>query len=288
MTFYIEFSAEICYAFLMPAPFIYSEDFSAILRPDLKGWCLHLICLKGTGGFVYNGALYAIKKNDIVIAPHPEKITSADCGDSLKVSFVYGDLKFINAQLPQNHYGIKGEHSLYAEPVIHGTAKEIELLRSDFLNIKRRLEQPDIFYFRESLGAASLQMNYDLFEAHRRRDKKLGTGSEIPQGAASVVKRLTDILASGETLTHRKPSYYADRLNVSEKYLSETVKRLTGNSVTYLINRYSGQIIASLLRDASLSVTQISYRMGFASISYFSRYTKRVLGVSPAEFRRKM
>ena len=272
----------------MLSPFIYSEDFSQILRSDLKGWCLHLICLEGTGGFVYNGSLYAIKKNDIVIAPHPERITSADKGDSLQVAFVLGDLKFINAQLPQNHYGIRGEHSLYVEPVIHGTEEEISLLRADFLNIKQRLEFSDNFYFRESLGAASLQMNYDLFEAHRRRDAELGINSDIPQGAASVVKRLTEILASGEALTHRDVSYYADRLNVSPKYLSETVRRLTGNSVIYLINRYSGPLIAKLLKDDSLSVTQIAFRMGFASVSYFSRYTKRVLGVSPAEFRRKM
>lgn len=272
----------------MQVPFIFSEDFSQIIRPDLKDWCLHLICLEGTGGFVYNGSLYAIKKNDIVIAPHTEKITSADSGDGLKVMFVLGDLKFINSQLPKNHYGIKGEHSLYAEPVIHGTDEEIELLKADFLNIKGRLELSDNFYFRESLGAASLQMNYDLFEPHKRRDIAKGLASDIPQGAASVVKRLTEILASGEAMTHREVSYYAERLNVSPKYLSETVTRLTGNSVTYLINRYAGPIISGLLKDDTLSVTQIAYRMGFSSVSYFSRYTKRVLGVSPAEFRRKM
>lgn len=272
----------------MRLPFIFSEDFSQIIRPDLKGWCLHLICLEGTGGFVYNGSLYAIRKNDIVIAPHPESITSADSGKALRVLFVLGDLKFINSQLPQNHYGIRGEHSLHAEPVIHGTEEEVALLKADFLNIKRRLLREDIFYFRESLGAASLQMVYDLFEAHKRRDAEMGIKSDIPQGAASVVKHLTEILDSGEALTHRDVSYYAGRLNVSPKYLSETVRRLTGNSVTYLINRYSGPIIARLLRDDSLSVTQIAYRMGFSSVSYFSRYTKRVLGVSPAEFRRKM
>lgn len=272
----------------MPVPFIYSEDFSRIIRPDLKGWCLHLICLSGTGGFVYNGSLYAIKKNDIVIAPHPERITSADKGNGLRVMFVLGDLKFINAQLPQNHYGIRGEHSLYGEPVIHGTEAEIVLLHSDFLNIKRRLELADNFYFRESLGAAALQMVYDLFEAHRRRDAELGINSDISQGAASVVKQFTEILASGEALTHRDVSYYAGRLNVSPKYLSETTRRLTGNSATYLINRYAGPIIARLLKDDSLSVTQIAYRMGFSSVSYFSRYTKRVLGVTPAAFRRKM
>lgn len=274
-------------------PFIFSQDFEQIVRADLKNWCLHLICLNGTGSFVYNDSLYSIRKNDIAIVPHIEHIAGVNAESDLKVMFVLGDLKFINAQLPQNHYGIKGEHSLIKAPVIHASAKEIAMLKRDFLNIKERLKDKNHFYYTESLGAASLQMTYDLFEAHKKWDEKApgrlsAESKDIPQGAASVVKHLTRILESGETMTHREVSYYAERLNVSPKYLCETVRRLTGKSVTYLINRYAGPIIARLLKDDSLSVTQIAYRMGFSGVSYFSRYTKRVLGMSPAEFRRRL
>lgn len=268
----------------MHIPFIFSTDFSQLLRPDLLGWCLHLVCLDGSGGFIYNGSLYAIKKNDIVIAPHPELITQADAGDGLEVMFVYGDLKFINSQMPANHYGIKGGINLRSNPVIHGTDEEVDFLRMDMLNIQKRLSHTDDFYFKESLGAAAQQLVFDLFEPHKRRDGL----QDFPQGAAAVVKRLTQILESGSTMTHREVSWYADELNVSPKYLSETVRRLTGDNVVYLINRYAGPIITRLLRDNTLSITQIAYRMEFSSVSYFSRYTKRVLGVSPQEFRRKM
>ena len=272
----------------MQVPFIYSDEFSQIIRPDLKGWCLHLICLEGAGRITYSGSIYDIRKNDILITSYPERIEGAEAGDGLRVSFAFGELKFINAHLPQNNYGIRGEHSLYAEPVFRATDAEIEVLEADFLNIKRRLSLAENFYFRETLSAACLQMVYDLFEAHRRSNAEKGIASDFPKGAAGVVKRLTEILASGEALTHREPSYYADRLNVSPKYLSETVSRLTGNSVTHLINRYAASLVAELLKDETLSVAQIAFRMGFSSASYFSRYTKRVLGVSPAEFRRKM
>jgi len=267
----------------MSCPFIYSEDYSKLIQPDLTGWCLHLICLAGTGSFVYGGSLYAIRKNDIVIAPHPELITSADCGKDLKVCFVYGDLKFINAQMPANHYGIKGGITLLSDPVIHGTKLEISLLKADFLNIKKRLCLADSDYYKESLGAAAAQMVYDIFMAHRRRD----SAADFPQGASSVVKRLTELLESGETLHHREVSYYAERLNVSPKYLSETVRRLTGDSVIYLINRYAGPVITNMLKDNSFSITQIADKMDFSSVSYFSRYTKKLLGMSPAEFRKK-
>jgi len=275
-------------SFSQQPPFIFSENFSDIIRPDLKNWCLHLVCLNGTGGFIYNGTLYVVKKNDIVIAPHIERITEVKAGKHLKVSLVLGDLRFINSQLPENHYGIKGEHSLHNEPIIHGKKREVSRIRLDFLNIFHRLQDKENFYYKESLGAASLQMNYDLFEAHRRRDLEEDIKSGIPQGAASVVKNLTQILERGDALTHRDVTYYAKCLNVSPKYLSETVRRLTGKSVTYLINRYTGPIISKLLKNEKLSVSQIAYRMEFSSVSYFSRYTKRVLGVNPAEFRRKL
>jgi AraC-like DNA-binding protein len=39
------------------------------------------------------------------------------------------------------------------------------------------------------------------------------------------------------------------------------------------------------LDDERLSLTQIAERMNFASLSYFSRYCTKHLGLSPSEYR---
>ena len=83
-------------------------------------------------------------------------------------------------------------------------------------------------------------------------------------------------------------SYYAERLHVSPKYLSATVKRVTGHSVSSFIDRHTVPILKKYLDDERLSLTQIADRMNFTSLSYFSRYCTKHVGLSPSEYRRSL
>lgn len=94
------------------------------------------------------------------------------------------------------------------------------------------------------------------------------------------------LLKSGKPRTEREVAYYADQLNVTPKYLSDTIKRVTGTSVSTYINRAAAAIIKSLLNDNRLSITQIADEMQFASVSYFSRYCTKHIGTSPANYRK--
>ena len=94
--------------------------------------------------------------------------------------------------------------------------------------------------------------------------------------------------ATGISRTEREVSYYAERLNVSPKYLSATIKRVTGHSVTSYIDRHTVPILKDYLGDERLSLTQIAELMNFASLSYFSRYCTKHLGQSPSEYRQSL
>ena len=83
-------------------------------------------------------------------------------------------------------------------------------------------------------------------------------------------------------------SYFAERLNVSPKYLSATVKRVTGHSVSSFINRSTVSILKKKLNDERLSLTQIADQMNFNTLSYFSRYCQKHLGQSPSDYRRSL
>ena len=97
-----------------------------------------------------------------------------------------------------------------------------------------------------------------------------------------------DLLSTGISRTEREVSYYAERLHVSPKYLSATVKRVTGHSVSSFIDRHTVSILKKYLDDDRLSLTQIADRMNFTSLSYFSRYCTKHLGQSPSEYRHSL
>ena len=139
-------------------------------------------------------------------------------------------------------------------------------------------------FYNELMGSLCLTMMYDIFEPHAQRD---ATDTHSDR-TAYIVRQLTDLLATGISRTEREVSYYAERLNVSPKYLSATVKRVTGHSVSSYINRATVPILKGFLDNERLSLTQIADRMNFTSLSYFSRYCTKHLGQSPSEYRRSL
>ena len=83
----------------------------------------------------------------------------------------------------------------------------------------------------------------------------------------------------------KSPSGYSTRLNVSESYLNESVRRITGFSIRYWIQQEILLEAKRLLYYSEFNVRQISYELGYEDPSYFSRFFRKAAGMSALEFR---
>ena len=265
----------------MKTDFQYSTDFYGINAAELKHSCLHLLCLAGEGSFVFNEHCYHIAKNDLVVIPVPSRISNLAAHADMRVEWFAADYKFLQNLLPSNNYSIGGSISLNQNPVIRLTDEQARHLHDDFHRLRNRMEDSHLQFYSELMGSLCLTMMYDIFEAHAQRD---ATDSHTDR-TAYIVKQLMALLSTGISRTEREVGYYAERLNVSPKYISATIKRMTGHSVTSYIDRYTIPILKNYLNDERLSLTQIAELMNFTSLSYFSRYCAKHLGKSPSEYR---
>lgn len=85
----------------------------------------------------------------------------------------------------------------------------------------------------------------------------------------------------------RDMGFYADSLCLSAKHVSLAVKKVTGDSAMKWIERYTILNAKSLLKTTSLTVSEISDRLGFPTPSDFGKYFRRFTGLSPRAFREK-
>lgn len=265
----------------MNTDFIYSNDFYGMNASELSHTCMHLLCLAGEGSFVFNERCYHIVKNDLVVIPYPDRVSNLAAHSDMQVEWIAADYKFLQNLLPSNNYSIGGSISLNQDPVIRLTDEQAQHILEDFHRLRDRMGDNHLQFYRELMGSLCLTMMYDIFEAHAQRD---ATDSHTDR-TAYIVKQLMALLATGISRTERDVSYYAERLSVSPKYLSATIKRVTGHSVTSYIDRFTVPILKDLLNDERLSLTQIAEYMNFTSLSYFSRYCTKHLGQSPSEYR---
>ncbi len=268
----------------MKIDFLFSTDFYGMNASELSHTCMHLLCTAGEGSFVFNEHCYHIMKNDLVVISMPDRVSNLAAHADMQVEWFAADYRFLQNQLPSNNYSIGGSISLNQDPVIKLTDEQARHLLEDFHRLRDRLGERHLSFYQELMGSLCLTMMYDIFEAHAQRD----ASDTHTDRTAYIVKQLMALLSTGISRTERDVCYYAERLNVSPKYLSATIKRVTGHSVTSYIDRHTVPILKELLNDDRLSLTQIAERMNFTSLSYFSRYCTKHLGQSPNAYRRSL
>jgi AraC family transcriptional regulator len=101
------------------------------------------------------------------------------------------------------------------------------------------------------------------------------------------VRRLLDYIEShlGGDLTLKQ---MADELELSPFYLARVFRAEIGSSPhQYVLDRRIARA-KSMLRDTQLPIADIALAAGFSSQSHLSNRFRRIVGVSPAAYRRQL
>ena len=260
---------------------IYTPEFNTITSQRFNDWVIHILFLDGEAWVEYDGRKFHVGRNDLVVITKPQLIKDTVRSDDLRVEIIAAPGKFLHNQLPSNNFGIGGAISLFDNPVIHLDDENVKTLLNDIHAIRNRVGDTEHPFYSELMGSLALTMMYDIFAIHKQERPSMYASDR----SMYVVKALMTMLEAGASKCHREVSYYASQLNVTPKYLSDTVRRQTGHSVTYFIARHTLPIIKEYLDNPHLSIAQISDMMKFGNPGSFTRYATRYLGISPRQYR---
>lgn len=86
-------------------------------------------------------------------------------------------------------------------------------------------------------------------------------------------------------IKEKTTSFYANCLNISDNYLNRCVRNTFKRSAKEIIIEIIIQKSLLLLWDLSKDVSEISYELNYKDPSYFSRIFKKMIGLSPSEYR---
>ncbi|MFI3239441.1 MAG: helix-turn-helix transcriptional regulator [Bacteroidales bacterium] len=98
---------------------------------------------------------------------------------------------------------------------------------------------------------------------------------------------VNEYFTTGMQREHGLPTvkYCAEHLSLSANYLGDLIKRDTGHSAQEYLQQTIVERAKVSLITTTLSVSEISYSLGFEYPHYFSRLFKKRVGVSPKEYR---
>ncbi len=76
----------------------------------------------------------------------------------------------------------------------------------------------------------------------------------------------------------------ANKMEVTQRYLSDTLKKETGKTTTEHLQLFLIDEAKNLLLRPNSSISETAYQLGFEYPQYFSRLFKKKVGVSPKQF----
>jgi len=77
----------------------------------------------------------------------------------------------------------------------------------------------------------------------------------------------------------------ANKMSVSQRYLSDTLKKETGKTTTEHLHLRLIDEAKNILLKPNKSISEVAYELGFEYPQYFSRLFKKKEGISPTEYR---
>lgn len=76
-----------------------------------------------------------------------------------------------------------------------------------------------------------------------------------------------------------------EKFDISSRYLRKKFHKATNSTISDFISTERIESAKKLLSISDLSITQISYQMGFSSTQYFNRVFKKKTGCTPTQYR---
>lgn len=132
------------------------------------------------------------------------------------------------------------------------------------------------------LGSSLFQYLGNLWTSHLA-DDAAHAGNTIRSKA--TFDRFMKLVSEHHT-REREVTFYAEKLNITPKYLSQLVRKTSGQSAPDWISSFVILEAKNYLKYSDMDIKEIAYKLNFSSPPSFFRYFKAHTGMTPQGFRK--
>ncbi|RYZ54778.1 MAG: AraC family transcriptional regulator [Sphingobacteriales bacterium] len=249
----------------------------------LQHFHTHILCERGTMRFLFQDKPYVAKAGEFVFWFADSQVTGIAFSKNFKATVLLVERDFLDGNVPDQSWSIDVVLHSRANPILYLYDKDQAKVLANFSLLHQRYSEPDHLFYKEML---QLQMQLFLFDMwnifaneYERRRRTVESGSLYEQFMHLVQEHCME---------QREVQFYAGQLHITPKYLNYVCRRNTDVTASEWIQRYARERIILLLKNKQLNIAEIADQMNFSSRSFFTRYVKKLLGVTPREFRNRL
>ena len=243
-----------------------------------------ILCTQGQSNINIDNKPHQVGVNDLFIC-HPnlliEQFTASADFQCRIIGMSLQYVKRINLTGGGNIWDIKMFFD--QNPIIHLQPEEAFVFCQYYDLMASKLTGRHIKYHRELMDALLKAFSYEFRDVF---DRVISVKPPTYTSGQHIFKEFLDLLST----SHPKPravAFYSDRLCITPKYLSAVCKEASGQTASELINQYVVKDIVYLLHQPDKSIKDIAFELDFPNLSFFGKYVKKHLGMSPKKYRKE-
>lgn len=295
-----------------------SQQEASLFRSGLEEWQegpqvltygAILICRKGKARLnvnykdweLYEGAVITLFPNDVV-----ELKVDGDCkspqtenGDCRSPETENGDCKSpqtansFQAEILKYNPSLLREASLQLERTVYSSLREdrcrqdtpvvTNIINGMFSLLKVYFDQSECTCISQ-LVLCQLKAFFIGFHEYLQRNPQYRPDEVKSYRVRELFNRFMMLLEKDYKIS-RDVNYYAEKLNISSKYLTNIVSQVTGHTPKTIIDQYVILQLKMHLKRTTQSIKEMAWEFHFADVSFFCRYFKKHTGLTPQQIR---
>lgn len=229
---------------------------------------------------------YHLYKNDVLVVGPNTIRQFIEAGEGCCLTGIMFTPDFlIESGINKKYYGAFDFFAASGNPFFHMAQDEADELLTLIDLLQKKSQSTGAIqgeYSAEVVRHHFMAFLFELASLHR----KYHAEEEIRlTRKEDLMKRFLKLLPE-HSRRERSLQFYADHLFVTPKYLSQTVKELSGKTAGTFIDEMVMVEAKVLLSDLSLSVAQVAEEMFFSDQFFFSKFFKNHAGITPTAYRR--
>lgn len=277
--------------------------------PQVLTYGAILICRKGKARLnvnykdweLYEGAVITLFPNDVV-----ELKVDGDCkspqtenGDCKSPETENGDCKSpqtannFQAEILKYNPSLLREASLQLEQTVYSSLREdrcrqdtpvvTNIINGMFGLLKVYFDQSECTCISQ-LVLCQLKAFFIGFHEYLQRNPQYRPDEVKSYRVRELFNRFMMLLEKDYKIS-RDVNYYAEKMNISSKYLTNIVNQVTGHTPKTIIDQYVILQLKLHLKRTTQSIKEMAWEFHFADVSFFCRYFKKHTGLTPQQIR---
>lgn len=238
------------------------------------------VVLRGTLHIIVGGTELEVKANEyLAVMP----CMSVEVKESKCIFFAFLTLNHLMGDIYARTCVKKKLHfNAFKFRHMHFVPEQIAVLLNCYLRIKREHQRED-YPMKEIVLRAYQSAYISKFFSFANNENIISYTTQRNKRQYELFNSFI-VLLNEKFKQERSVYYYAQELKITPKYLSNVVLGFTKLTASQVIDQYVAYSIKQYLYKNDQSIKAISEVFNFPSQSFFGRYFKRIIGVSPHQY----